>query len=197
MAYDTKPGWSRVFVRSATSGPRRARRPAHTSALDATGPSVDETIDEFLEVVDDGSARDRYGRPFTREAALELHWYLGGHVAEALGAMSVSRVRRRDVEALVYELGDAGLSRDRLRPLAKAVRALYDYALERGLVQHNPAERVALPDEDETEQPVAAYASRAASPPRTTIFDHAISVALRVATLGFLLAALTFLAESL
>jgi hypothetical protein len=197
MAYDTKPGWSRVFVRSATSGPRRARRPAHPSALDVTGPTVDETIDEFLEVVDDGSARDRYGRPFTREAAVELHWYLGGHVAEALGAMSLSEVRRRDVEALVYELGDAGLSRDRLRPLTKSVRALYDYALERGLVQHNPAERVALPDDDETEQPVAAYASRAVSPPRTTIFDHAISTALRVATLGFLLTAVTFLAESL
>jgi site-specific recombinase XerC len=162
-----------------------------------TGPSVDETIDEFLEAVDDGSARDRYGRPFTREAALELHWYLGGHVAEALGAMRLSRVHRRDVEALVDELGDAGLSRDRLRPLTKAVRALYDYARERGLAQHNPAERVALPDEDETEQPVAAYASRVASPPRTTTFDRAISVALRVATLGFLLAALTFLAESL
>jgi hypothetical protein len=197
MAYDTKPGWSRVFVRSPAGGTRRARRPAHASALDVTGPSIGETIDEFLAAVDDGSARDRYGRPFTREAALELHWYLGGHVAEALGAMTLSRVRRGDVEALVYELGDAGLHRDRLRPLVKAVRALYDYALERGLVQHNPAERVALPDEDETQQPVAAYASRAGAPPRRTYFDHAISVALRVATLGFLLAALTFLAESL
>jgi hypothetical protein len=197
MAYDTKPGWSSVFVRPTTSKPRGARRRARPAALDVTGPSVEETIDDFLAVVDDGSARDRYGRPFSREAALELHWYLGGHVAEALGAMSLSGVHRPDVEALVYELGDAGLSRPRLRPLAKSVRALYDYALERGLAQHNPAERVAMPDDDETEQPIAAYASRGASPPERTIFDHAISVALRVATLGFLLAALTSLAESL
>jgi hypothetical protein len=197
MTYDTKPGWSRVFVRPATSGPRRTRRRSHPAALDVTGPSVGETIDEFLAAVEDASARDRYGRPFTRDAALELHWYLGGHVAETLGAMSLSGVRRGDVEALVYDLGGAGLSRRRLLPLAKSVRALYDYALERDLVEHNPAERVAMPDEDETGQPVASYASRAASPPDRTIFDHAISVALRVATLGFLLTALTFLAESL
>jgi hypothetical protein len=197
MAYDTKPGWSRVFVRPATSGPRRARRRAHAVSADVPGSSVDETIDEFLAVVDDGSARDRYGRPFTRGAALELHWYLGGHVVEALGAMSLSEVRRRDVEGLVHELGGAGLSPRRLRTLAQSVRALYDYALERGLVQHNPAERVAIADDDETQQPIASDTSRVASPPERTIFDHALSVALRVATLGFLLTALTFLAESL
>ena len=101
MAYDTKPGWSRVFVRPTTEGLGRARRRAHPVALDVPGSSVAETVDEFLAVVDDGSARDRYGRPFTHEATLELHWYLAGHVAEALGAMSLSEVRRRDVEGLV------------------------------------------------------------------------------------------------
>ena len=44
------------------------------------GPTVHETIDEFLEAVDEGSARDRYGRPFTRETARDLGWYLRGHV---------------------------------------------------------------------------------------------------------------------
>jgi site-specific recombinase XerC len=162
-----------------------------------TGLSVTETIDEFLEAVDDGAARDRYGRAFTRDAALELHWNLGGHVAEALGPMSLGAVRRRDVEALVYELGDAGLSRRRLRPLAKSVRALYDYAIERDLVGHNPAQRIAIPDEDETGQPAADYESRVDPALRRTIIDHVISMALRVATLGFLLTAVIFLAESL
>jgi site-specific recombinase XerC len=162
-----------------------------------TGLSVTETIDEFLEAVDDGSARDRYGRAFTRDAALELHWNLGGHVAEALGPMSLGAVRRRDVEALVFELGDAGLSRRRLRPLAKSVRALYDYAIERDLVGHNPAQRTAIPDEDETGQPAADYESRVEPALRRTIADHVISMALRVTTLGFLLTAVVFLAESL
>jgi site-specific recombinase XerC len=197
MAYDANSGWSRVFVSPTTSGPRHIRRPAPgaTLALPA-GPSVDETIDEFLEAVDDGSARDRYGHAFTREAALELHWNLGGHVAEGLGAMSLSGVRRRNVEALVYELGDAGLSRRRLRPLAKSVRALYDYAIERGLVRHNPAERLAMPDEDATEQPSAEYGDPEAAH-NATVLDHVISTALRVTTLGFMLTAVVFLTESL
>jgi hypothetical protein len=162
-----------------------------------TGPSVRQTIDDFLAGVDDGSARDRYGRAFTRAATVELHWNLGGHVAEALGPTSLSRVRRRDVEALVYELGAAGLSRRRLRALAKSVRALYDYAVERKLVGDNPAQRIALPDEDETAQPTGEDAGPA-DPARTrSISDHVISTALRVATVGFLLTAVTFLAESL
>jgi hypothetical protein len=163
----------------------------------AAGPSVDEIIQEFLEAVDEGSARDRYGRRFSAEAATELHWCLAGHVDDALGAMSLDAVRRREVETLVYDLADAGLSRRRLRALAKCVRALYDYAAERGLVRHNPAERVAVPDEDEFEQPAAGSASYADPGFARAVSDHAISLVLRVATLAFVIAALVFLAESL
>ena len=138
MAYDTKPGWSRVFVRPTEGARHGTRRRPGRAPVALTGPSVAETIDDFLATVDDGSARDRYGRAFTRAAAIELHWNLGGHVAEALGAMSLNGVRRREVEALVYELGEAGLSRRRLRALAKSVRALFDYAVERELVAPQP-----------------------------------------------------------
>ena len=147
---------------------RPARRPGAGRAgrpWPCTGPSVTETIDDFLAAVDEGHARDRYGRAFTRAAAVELHWNLGGHVAEALGAMSLNGVRRRDVEALVYELGEAGLSHRRVRALAKSVRALFDYAVERELVAHNPAQRIALPDEDETA--AADRRGRGAGTPRT------------------------------
>jgi hypothetical protein len=197
MAYDTKPGWSRVFVRPTTDRQHGARRRPRRPPAALTGPSVNETIDDFLAVVDDGSMRDRYGRAFTPAAAVELHWNLGGHVAEALGPMSLNGVRRREVEALVYELGEEGLSRRRLRSLAKSVRALFDYAVERELVEHNPARRIALPDEDETAQPTGEDGSAVDRVHTRTIVDHAISVALRVATLGFLITAVTFIAESL
>jgi hypothetical protein len=163
----------------------------------ATGPSVDEIITEFLEAVDRGSARDRYGRLFTADSATELHWCLGGHVGDALGARRLDDVRRRDVETLVYDLADAGLSRRRLRALAKCMRALYDYAAERGLVRHNPAERVAIPDEDETEQPAARSTRRADPALARAASDRAISLVLRVATLAFVITALVFLLESI
>jgi site-specific recombinase XerC len=198
MPHDTKPGWSRVFVHHTASVPRRSRGPVHAEVRDGpAGPTVHETIDEFLEAVDEGSARDRFGRAFTREAARDLHWYLRGHVGEALGTMSLDDVRRRDVEALIYELAGTGLSHARLRALAKSVRALFDYADERGLVRINPAERVAVPEEDEPQQPGARSARRLDPALDRSLADHAISLALRVATLGFMLTALIYLGESL
>jgi hypothetical protein len=77
------------------------------------------------------------------------------------------------------------------------VRALFDYADERGLVRTNPAERVAIPEEDEREQPRGRSGRRLDPALDRSLADHAISLALRVATLGFVLTALIYLGESL
>ena len=110
--------------------------------------------------------------------------------------MELTDVRRRDVEAVIYGLGDAGISRRRLRAVAKSVRALYDYAAERDLVRHNPAERVALPDEDEAEQPTTRAQHRSRRQPLDAA-DRAIALGLRAATVAFALIALVLFAESL
>jgi hypothetical protein len=167
------------------------RKPGHGVSV---GPSLKETIDEFLAAVDEGSARDRHGRAFAPEAAGDLHWYLSGHAGEALGAMSLDEVCRRDVETLMYRLRRAGMARDRLRGLAMSVRALYDYAIERALVSGNPAERVAIPGDDDLPGPPARTLGAALE---RGVRDHLISLALRVAMLAFLVAALILLGESL
>jgi hypothetical protein len=180
MTYDTKRRWSRVFVRPTASEPRHARRVR--SAVPG-GPTVQTTIDEFLEAVDEGWARDRFGRPFSDDDARQLHWYLRGHVGEALGTMSLGDVRRRDLEVLVDRLDAIGMSRRRQRALVVCVRALYDYAIERRLVGGNPAERVAIHDDHDHPEP--------------RVLHHGFELVLRVATLGFALTALIFLTESL
>jgi hypothetical protein len=192
MVHNTKPAFSRVFVRRGDSDGQHHVRPADDGS--PLGPSLQETIDEFLAAVDEGAARDRYGRAFAPDAATDLHWYLSGHVGEALGAASLDEVRRRDVETLVYGLGRAGMARERLRELSRSVRALYDYAIERALVSSNPAERVAIPDDDELPRPSARTLDPAIE---RSVPDHLISLALRVATLAFLVTALIFLGESL
>jgi site-specific recombinase XerC len=154
-------------------------------------------VDEFLLAIDEGFARDRYGRTFTRDAARELHWSLDTYVREHLGTIPMAHLRRDDVEGLVYDLSKAGISRPRLRALASSVRALYDYAAEKDLVRHNPAERIALPEEDEVEQPTAGRTRPSDPTPSPGISDRAISLTLRVATLAFVLIALFFLAQSL
>jgi site-specific recombinase XerC len=198
MADDSKPAWSPVFLRGTTSGQARSRRGEHQRRQGvAREPSVGEMIDEFLDAVDDGFARDRYGRPFSAEAAQEMHWSLGGHVGEELGAMGLSDLRRSDIEALIYQLADGGVPRRRLRALAKSVRALYDYAAELDVVRHNPAERLAIPDEDEAEQPTATDVTALAPRAEQGIVDRGIALALRLATLAFLLLAVALLAGSL
>jgi hypothetical protein len=194
----SKPAWSPVFLRGTTSEQARARRGDHERPPAAeAGNSVGEMIEEFLEDVDGGFARDRYGRPFTPEAAHELHWSLAGYVAEELGATSLIELRRQDLEALIYKLADRGVPRRRLRALAKSVRALYDYAAERDFVRHNPAERVAIPDEDEAQQPTASDIREPALEPERGTLDRWISLALRLATLAFLLIAVALLVGSL
>lgn len=171
MAFDLKTGWPGV-------GP-------------ATGLSLTDLIEEFLEAAEDGSAGDRHGRRYTRDAIVELRWCLDGHVRERLGMLNARDVSRDDVEELVYELGDAGVSRRRLRALVRSVRALYDYAAERRLVRHNPAERVALPDEEDVLKPAGGGRR-----PRRTPLDRAISLSLQLGTLGFALIALFYIAQS-
>jgi site-specific recombinase XerC len=183
MAYHSQPEWSGVFVRNGT-------------VPDSSGVLVDDLIDEFLDAAKRGSALDRYGRPFTRDAVRELDWCLRGHLSEELGGMRLTDVRRHDVEALIYALADSGTSHRRLRAVAKSVRALYDYAAERGLSERNPAERVALPDEVEAEQP-RRRADRSTERQLPDIADRVIGLMLRGATLAFLLIAVVLIAQSL
>jgi hypothetical protein len=174
-----------------------AQPPAPRAAAARAGVSVHETIVDFLEAADRGAALDRYGRAFSAESVRELRWCLTGHVDERLGSMDVGAVHRRDLEALVDELAAAGLARRRLRAVAKSLRALYDYAGERDLVGHNPAARIALPDEDDAEQPSRGRPQQ--SPLRSVAVgaDRVLSLGLQVATLCFVLLALFLIAESL
>jgi hypothetical protein len=181
MANDAKRRWSRVFSGATATEPHRVRRVRPDVP---TGPTVQQAIDEFLGALDDGWARDRYGRPFADDDAGRLHWYLSGYVGVALGTLRLEDVRRRDLESLVDDLDRTGMSRRRQRALVRSVRALYDYAGERRLVRGNPAERVVVPDDPEQRH-------------QPSVLHHGIELVLRVATLGFTLSALIFLTESL
>jgi hypothetical protein len=193
MADHSQPRLLRVFLGDATPPPRDADggngNDAGPGADARSAVTVSDGIDAFLAAVDERSARDRRGCPFDRGTAQDLRWCLTGHVREAFGPMPVDAVRRRDIEALLAELADDGVPERRLRAVARALRSLYDFAVERRLVDLNPAAAVAPPEE-------AALAATGSEPPRA-VSERAISFALRSATVGFLLLALVFLTESL
>jgi hypothetical protein len=195
VAYDSTATSGVAFTGPRPSGRRSSR-----------GPSVDDAIRELLEAADQGLVRDHRGHRLTAGAIRELHWYLAGHVSEALGRMRLGDVRRRHLEHLLCDLDDAGLPRRRLRSVVDSVRTLYDYAIERRLVEGNPADRVALTDVPATPQPGVGERRRTrvrewrtARPPRVgiKISDRVISLGLELATAGFALVAVVFLVGSL
>lgn len=190
MASHPKTAWTGFLGEHGSSAGAGARRPTPTPV----GISVAGTIEEFLEAARRGTARDRYNRPYGEEAVSELTWSLAGHAGERLGDADLGELRRRDLEALLYELGASGLSRRRLRAIAKSLRGLFDYAMAQGLVDHNPAERLALPDENDAEQPTRG---RPRAPRLRIDVDRAIGLALQLASICFVLLALLFVAESL
>jgi hypothetical protein len=149
------------------------------------------TIDAFLAAVRDGRAHDRERGPYSPAAERELRWWLGGHLHEALGAVPIDEVRLRDVAALVDELRYAGISPRRLRRMIAAMRALFDFAGDMGLVAHNPAERLVIL--------VPGDMGPAAAPGAGVrrVADRGLALATGLTTLVLLVVAATFLLESL
>jgi site-specific recombinase XerD len=168
MAYESKPVWSTVSLGSPTM----------------PGPRVSDTIDEFLQAVDAGTARDRHGRPFSRESARELHRSLESYIGSELGDRRLNYVRRQHLEALLDGLASAGVPPFQVAALASSLSALYDFAAEHDLVRHNPAEGLGV---RYTQEPQA----------KPAIVDRAISLTLRLLTVAVLLLAVVLVAESL
>jgi hypothetical protein len=134
----TQDSTARSSVRYVRFGVRRPR-PRTTVA---------EAIDEFLAAGDEGLLLDAEGRPLGPGAVRELHWYLGGYARIALGDQSLTTVRPWDLEDLIDDLADAGLSPHRVRALVAALVALYRHEIERGHATRNPAD--ALPAREPT-----------------------------------------------
>jgi site-specific recombinase XerC len=173
--YESGGRWRVIF--------KRGRR-THASL------SVDDAIAALLQAADQGLVRDRRGHVLTSSAVQELRWCLTGYVSQSLGSMALTAVRARDVKELVGELEVAGVSSRRLRPIVESVQTLYQYAIERGLAERNPALRIAAPeDHRHTAPPSRAAESRRA--------DVVIGLGLRLATVGLALVGVVLVAQTL
>ena len=134
MAQDSTVSTPVTFDRRTAAGPGRP-------------VSVDSAVDELLHAADDGAVRDSRGRRLGAVALRELHWWLGGHLREALGRRTLRELRTRHLQDFVDSLQDAGVPSRRLGHGVDALRTLYRYALERGLAGADPTARLEIPDE--------------------------------------------------
>jgi site-specific recombinase XerD len=144
--------------------------------------TLNAAVEEFLDSVESGTARDEQGRPFGPARVRELSWALDGQVVDRLGSRPLAEIGPFEVEGLLDELADAGVPSERLASVVRSLCALYDYAAASGLVAHNPAREVELPE---------------APRPKIPAIDRAISLSMQAASLVLVLLALYFLAESL
>jgi hypothetical protein len=175
-------------------------------------PTVDSTVEELLAAAARGSARDRYGRRFTSDGLTQLRWALTGHVHEEIGSLAISEVRARHLQALIDRLDASGLSQRRVDGVVQALRTLFAYAGERGLVESSPADALALPDEEPgptparapdtvtvpalTPQQQAALSTPLLPAQFSAITEQVIWTLLKVVAIIFVLIALILVAES-
>jgi hypothetical protein len=147
--------------------------------------TLNAAVEEFLDSVESGVARDEQGRPFGPARVRELSWALDGQVADRLGDRPLAEIEPAEVEELVDQLAADGVPSDRLGSVVRSLDTLYDDAAARGLVSHNPAREVELPKEEPDPRP------------KIPAIDRAISLTMQAASLVLVLLALYFLAESL
>ncbi len=172
----------------------RQRRGGAASVADVTG--------DFLAAAADGRTRDPSGLRYSADALEQLRLALGGHVAEELGDIPLSALRRWQVQGFVDELADSGVSLRRLRAIVAALRALTRYAREQGMLDDDPTRGVTVPTEDDP-QPLRPFTTTdqldvvqpaAASP---MIPDAALWQLMKVVTVVFILIAIILAAESI
>jgi site-specific recombinase XerC len=110
-------------------------------------PSVSDlggVIDDFLAGAEAGNVRAAGGKAYTRAELRELRGALT-HVSSELGELDVAEVRSRDVRRLGEELEAAGLPPARVAAILDALRAVYAYAMRRGLVATSPLVGLTVP----------------------------------------------------
>ena len=170
--------------------------------MNTTTPSLSTVTDDFLMAAADGMTRDPSGRRYSSQALEDLRVALRGHVAEELGDIPLSALRRWQVQAFVNELADSGLAPSRLRASLAALKALTRYAGEQGLLDEDPTRGVAVPTEDgleartftTTDQLATVQPAAATSP---LIPDAALWQLMKVVTVVFILIAIVLAAESI
>jgi hypothetical protein len=154
MAYNWRPAGSRVATTTAPHVVAPPRRPPTRSApapRPPRSPRLGTIIDEFIGAAEDGRAGTRSGRSYRPSALRDLRGILRHHVAPEIGHLPLSDVRRQHLQALVDRLAAEKLSESRIRSVVSAVRALYGYAIEKGYVEFSPADRLVIPDPEETD----------------------------------------------
>jgi integrase len=103
------------------------------------------TGDALVAGMQDGSVRKRGGERYKPSAIRSYESVLIKHVYPDLGAVRVSDLQRRDLQAFADRLAGKGLDGSTIRNVLMPLRVIFRRAIEDGLLVVNPGEALRLP----------------------------------------------------
>lgn len=111
----------------------------------AAAKSVREAAAELTAGMESGMIRNRSGDPYKPSVVRSYELSLRLHVLPDLGAAKLSKLRRRDVQALADRLLSGGQDPSTVRNSLKPLRVIYRRAIRAGDVSVNPCMNLDLP----------------------------------------------------
>jgi integrase len=151
--------WRRDAQREIEHGTMRA----------PTSTTLREAAEAWLAGARDGTIRNRKGEPYKPSAIRGYERCLRLRIVPALGAMRLSDLQRRHVQAFVDDLLAQGLDPSTIKNTLNPLQAIYRRAVQRELVALNPTRGLELPRaqgrRDRIASPEEASALLAALPP--------------------------------
>src|SRR3954462_1976907 len=140
MDYEWKPAASSTDT--PTGGP--AVRPMPPPPRTNDEPTLAEASEEVIAAAEAGTARNRNGRRYRPSAVRDIAGCLRNHVVPDLGDLRLRDVQENDLQRLVDDLAAGALSLSRIRSVVSAIRALYAYAIEHGIVEVSAADTLEI-----------------------------------------------------
>jgi integrase len=123
------------------------------------GPTIREAVDRFLEGIESGAIRDRSGHPYKPSTRRGYQRNLCDRAVSAFGATRLAKLTRQDVQVWVDSLDGAPST---VRNAVTALRALYAWAIPRGLAHLNPTRDLRLPSGEKVRDRIASPTEAAA-----------------------------------
>ena len=125
------------------------------------GVTVREAAEQFIAGIQAGAIRTRSGRPYKPSALAGYKRELTNRVVPAFGATRLRELTLPDVQLWADRLAAEGLSASTVRNVIVPLRALYAWALPRGLASVNPTRGVRLPTGEQARDRIASPAEAA------------------------------------
>ena len=190
-AYDPRIGrhrtgkWTRNLAEARTWRFDTLARVRSGALSGSIGPTVIEAIKEFIAGIASGSITNRSGRPYKPSVVAGYRRDLMRRVVPVLGHTRLSEVSLPDIQRWADSLAADGLAPSSVRNIVNALRALYGWALPRGLASVNPTRGLRLPSGEKVRDRVATPADAAQliavlDPPDRAAFGVAVYTGLRL-----------------